>query len=559
MQPKKDKICDHSKHPQKSKVVFPKVGVDVSVKPFEESKDLEKAKSPSENSVDNHDDSQVAQEVAQLDAQHKESVGSEDEENVWYNAEMIRDVSKGVKKKIVIVIVICSIFILLESVGAYYSHSIAIFTDVAHLFSDLIGFIFSWFSISMAQRAASLEYTYGFVRAEVLGALFSLVMIWGLTIWIFNEAILRLLKNDYQNLNPSIMLLTAVGALFVNLLMGYFLHDWGPDHGHGHGHSHGHSHSHGPSHGHSHNETHNKEHDHDHDHEHHKEGEEHDHEHKDNTPHIKLTPAKIEPKKSIKKTKKISQFQKTNEVQLDEEHTALITHNITNAEKDTEKETVPQKTEFVDTSKHTHPHLGQPPHREHPSFEHTHDHENEISIETRQKTSPKLKKPALKNMSIVRESENQNIRAAWVHILGDTIQTIGVILVAIIIYLYPEYKFLDPILSITFSILAVSLSISVFESIVQLLMDSAPAGIDMADFKKQLGDLKHVSEVHDLHIWLLSYGKPAMTVHLKVLHNPEVVLKKATLICRRSGIYHSTIQVEKQDDLNCDHNVHTKI
>ena len=68
-----------------------------------------------------------------------------------------------------------------------------------------------------------------------------------------------------------------------------------------------------------------------------------------------------------------------------------------------------------------------------------------------------------------------------------------------------------------------------------------------------------VSEVHDLHIWLLSYGKPAMTVHLKVIHNPEVVLKKATLICRRSGIYHSTIQVEKQDDLNCDHNIHTKI
>jgi len=53
--------------------------------------------------------------------------------------------------------------------------------------------------------------------------------------------------------------------------------------------------------------------------------------------------------------------------------------------------------------------------------------------------------------------------------------------------------------------------------------------------------IHRVKEVHDLHIWSLSVGKPAMSAHIVCKENPEYVLKKATKLCREFGIYHSTI------------------
>lgn len=464
----------------------------------------------------------------QESADYAEETAISEDENIWYNSEMIRDVSQGVKKRIIIVVVICTFFIVLESIGAYLSHSIAIFTDVAHLVSDLIGFLFSLFSLSLAQRSASLQYTYGFVRAEVLGALFSMVMVWGLTIWIFNVAITRMINKDYENINPTIMLITAIGALFVNLIMGYFLHDWGPDHGFGHGHSHGHDHghSHGHSHGHGHGHGHSHGHSHGHDH-----GHDHSHHHT-NSPN--QSPGNKTPAKS-----------------------ALKKSNLRKRKDFIEDENQP----LVETHDHPHPHDHDHPH-DHPhdhdhdhghDHDHHHDHDHGKDIQVRTSDGH-----GEINLAKVKESDSHNIHAAWVHIVGDTIQTVGVIIVALIIYFYPSLKYLDPILSITFSLIAVSVTFFVFENIVNLLMDSAPKGLDMEVFKEKLEELKYVEEVHDLHIWLLSFGKPAMTAHIKVSAKPETVLRRATKICRRSGIYHSTIQVETKNDVNCDHNVHTK-
>ncbi len=104
------------------------------------------------------------------------------------------DVTHGVKKKLYYVIALSIFFIIAETIGAYFSKSIAIFTDVAHLISDLIGFIISFISVCLSSKAANLNYTYGFIRAEVLGALFSLIIIWGLTIWIMYVAIERLIS-----------------------------------------------------------------------------------------------------------------------------------------------------------------------------------------------------------------------------------------------------------------------------------------------------------------------------------------------------------------------------
>jgi zinc transporter 2 len=61
------------------------------------------------------------------------------------------------------------------------------------------------------------------------------------------------------------------------------------------------------------------------------------------------------------------------------------------------------------------------------------------------------------------------------------------------------------------------------------------------EFEAKLNAMPRVKEVHDLHIWSLSVGKPAMSAHIVCFENQEYVLKKATKLCREFGIYHSTI------------------
>ena len=69
--------------------------------------------------------------------------------------------------------------------------SIAIFTDSAHLASDLLGFGISILALSMAQKSPSSNLTYGWHRAEIIGTLVSVSSIWIMTGWLFVEATKR--------------------------------------------------------------------------------------------------------------------------------------------------------------------------------------------------------------------------------------------------------------------------------------------------------------------------------------------------------------------------------
>jgi len=69
--------------------------------------------------------------------------------------------------------------------------SIAIFTDSAHLASDMLGFGISIFSLNMAQKSVSSHFTYGWHRAEIIGTLVSVSSIWIMTVWLLFEAAKR--------------------------------------------------------------------------------------------------------------------------------------------------------------------------------------------------------------------------------------------------------------------------------------------------------------------------------------------------------------------------------
>ena len=79
---------------------------------------------------------------------------------------------------------ICFVFMIVEIVGGIMAHSLAILTDAAHLFSDIAGFLISIFAIYLGRKKATVEFSYGWNRAEIIGALMSIVLIWVLTVYL---------------------------------------------------------------------------------------------------------------------------------------------------------------------------------------------------------------------------------------------------------------------------------------------------------------------------------------------------------------------------------------
>jgi len=94
-------------------------------------------------------------------------------------------------KKLITVSFVSVFFITAQLIGGYMAGSIAIFTDSAHLASDMLGFGISILALTLAQRSASENLTYGWSRAEIIGTLVSVSSIWIMTIWLLAEATKR--------------------------------------------------------------------------------------------------------------------------------------------------------------------------------------------------------------------------------------------------------------------------------------------------------------------------------------------------------------------------------
>jgi zinc transporter 2 len=142
---------------------------------------------------------------------------------------------------------------VIEIVCGYMANSIAIMSDAAHLFSDVLGIGFSAVALIIAQRKANHKYSWGYHRAEVFGALLSIFSIWIITAFLAWEAIERLQKKP--QVLGKLMFGTAILCLLFNLIQIKILHsddelgllhssplhgECSHDHGHGHGHAHHH-------------------------------------------------------------------------------------------------------------------------------------------------------------------------------------------------------------------------------------------------------------------------------------------------------------------------------
>lgn len=141
------------------------------------------------------------------------------------------------------------------------------------------------------------------------------------------------------------------------------------------------------------------------------------------------------------------------------------------------------------------------------------------------------------------KQDNLNVRAAYVHLLSDSLGSVGAIVAGIVLWL-TDWRPIDPLITILFAGLMLFSSWSLVKEAVGVLMESTPSSVDPTQVQKDLQALGGVQEAHDLHIWTVSSGRLALSVHL-VSEIPQDVLTTAnTLLKEKYGIIHTTIQIE---------------
>ncbi|XP_048850338.1 zinc transporter 2-like isoform X3 [Brienomyrus brachyistius] len=111
---------------------------------------------------------------------------------------------------------VCLIFIIGQVVGGCLAHSLAILADAAHLLVDFASMLLSLFSLWVASRPATKVMSFGWHRAEMLGALLSVLSIWLVTAALVSMAVWRLMSQDFH-IDGGIMLITSGCAVAANI------------------------------------------------------------------------------------------------------------------------------------------------------------------------------------------------------------------------------------------------------------------------------------------------------------------------------------------------------
>ncbi len=147
-------------------------------------------------------------------------------------------------------------------------------------------------------------------------------------------------------------------------------------------------------------------------------------------------------------------------------------------------------------------------------------------------------------------AESLNLRAAILHLGGDALASLGVVVAGVII-LTTGWLEADPIVSILIGVLVLVSSWSVLRDAVSILLEEAPRGIDAAEVGRRMAGSESVVDVHDLHIWTITSGFPALAAHVLVRPGEDCHGKRReleTMLREDYGIEHTTLQVDHAAD-----------
>ncbi|XP_005998389.1 zinc transporter 4 [Latimeria chalumnae] len=141
------------------------------------------------------------------------------------------------------------------------------------------------------------------------------------------------------------------------------------------------------------------------------------------------------------------------------------------------------------------------------------------------------------------------VRAAFIHALGDLVQSTGVLVAAYVIRFKPEYKIADPICTYVFSVLVLFTTIRIMWDTGIILLEGVPRNLNVNRIREDLMKIEDVHKVEDFNVWCLTAGKTAATVHLQLVPDSsskweEVQSKARHLLLNTYGIHQCTVQLQ---------------
>jgi cobalt-zinc-cadmium efflux system protein len=139
-----------------------------------------------------------------------------------------------------------------------------------------------------------------------------------------------------------------------------------------------------------------------------------------------------------------------------------------------------------------------------------------------------------------------NVRAAMLHVLADLASSVGVVVAGIVV-LATGWAYADPIVAILIGVLVVASTGSVLRETVGVLLEGAPAGMDAREVGAAIASTAGVAGVHDLHLWTITSGFPALSAHVLVEAGADchaIRRELEQLLRERFDLTHTTLQVE---------------
>jgi len=141
-----------------------------------------------------------------------------------------------------------------------------------------------------------------------------------------------------------------------------------------------------------------------------------------------------------------------------------------------------------------------------------------------------------------------NMRATFLHQIGDAASCVGIIIGALIIR-STGWLIVDPILSIVMSVFIIWTAWDIFKDSLNILLEGLPKGLNLAEVTREIRNVRRVDDVHDLHIWSLGSDASALSCHVVIEDMPtsesELILADVNRVLEdKFHIHHATIQFE---------------
>ena len=141
-----------------------------------------------------------------------------------------------------------------------------------------------------------------------------------------------------------------------------------------------------------------------------------------------------------------------------------------------------------------------------------------------------------------------NVRSAFLHVLGDLLGSVGV-LVAAVAVVAAGWLWMDPLISVVIGVIILVGAVGIIREATSIFLEASPAHIDIDELVREMGRVPGVRGMHDLHVWSITPSIHALSCHLLVedqtIAQACLLLERVNeLLSDRFAIGHSTIQME---------------